>query len=160
MSIEGAPQQEKIKIDIDTVPLRGNDEDLESMKSVINTLRQQINDEWKYERLLFAFGGSLNTNYTGEFFVARSGEEIAGVAVASIDGEKGELKAIFVPEDFRNKGIGQTLTEETMRYLLAHGVSKINASVTSPGALRIIEGLKERYPGLIEFVYHGDYFSH
>lgn len=81
-----------------------------------------------------------------------------GIAVASMEGEKGELKAVFVPKVFRGRGVARVLVEERVRYLQEQGAQKIHVDATSPGALRIATELKEKYPELIEYTDHGDHF--
>ncbi len=63
----------------------------------------------------------------GEFWVVENESEIiATVAVLMNDAETSELKSLYVKKDFRQQGLGESLTELVIKFAQTKGASQIN----------------------------------
>ena len=61
----------------------------------------------------------------GHFLVARRGDEILGAAGLEISGDDALLRSLAVSEDFRHRGVGQSLVEAVERHALSMGVKRV-----------------------------------
>lgn len=159
MRLENQPQNQfeedkkhEAQIGISELPL-GN------LNSEIENLRNQIHDEYEYETVVQVFSGAFSAS-AGRVFVARESEKIAGIGVVSLQSKtEGTLEALYVVKDYREKGLGNSLTKAGIRYLLSIGIKKIHINITSAGARSIAHKLKEQYGDTIILNDHGDYFK-
>jgi len=65
----------------------------------------------------------------GLSFVCRHGDKIIGTILCGHDGRRGYIYHVTVAENFREKGIGQTLVEKSLQRLSDEGINKCHLFV-------------------------------
>ena len=61
--------------------------------------------------------------------VAKTGDELIGYCVASVNGKIGEIDSLFLKKEYHGKNIGTELTDNAMGWLNAHNCSELNVYV-------------------------------
>jgi ribosomal protein S18 acetylase RimI-like enzyme len=65
----------------------------------------------------------------GLFFVALSGEEVVGTAMAGYDGHRGWIYSVAVSPAHRRRGVGSRLVRAAERALATRGCIKVNLQI-------------------------------
>jgi ribosomal protein S18 acetylase RimI-like enzyme len=73
----------------------------------------------------------------GLFFVSQTGKKISGAVMAGWDGHRGWIYSLAVHPEFRNRGIGGALVNQTVTELEKRDCPKVNLQVL-PGNNQVI----------------------
>lgn len=126
-------------------------ENLNTLNSLLIELRKQVNNEYEYAKILMVFSSTLCAK-NGEIFLQRQGNEISGIATTNEDTPTPKLDALYVPEKYRKKGIGYSLSIACLKSLIKKGFQEVKINAISRVMKPLVEKLQNQFTETIKII--------
>lgn len=100
--------------------------------AVWETVEDSFRDLWGRPQVSFEqFMGRLNTGHFDPelWILAEDGDQLAGVSICEIDGDKGVVRTLGVRRPWRKRGLGLALLNQSFRTFLDRGIRRAWLSV-------------------------------